>query len=103
MANKSIRGRNTSGRKDREPVQRGSKASRRSRAFLAKATKKQSKPKMNPAGGTSLAPSIFESAVSLHDFLEKAGKKKWKPDERALLVDQAILLLDGFYVHLPMK
>ena len=103
MANKSIRGRDTSGKEGPKLLRPGSKPARRSRAFLAKATKKQSKPKAGAADGTSFSWSIFESAVSLPEFLKKADKKKWKPEQRALLVDQAILLLEGFYVHLPMK
>jgi C-terminal processing protease CtpA/Prc len=103
MANKSIHDRSASGKKGSKLLRPRSKPARGSRAFLAKATKKQSKPKAGAAGATSLAQSIFQSAMSLHEFLEKANKKKWKPEQRVLLVDQAILLLEGFYVHLPMK
>ena len=37
----------------------------------------------------------------LRDFL--ASIDKLTPEERSLIVEQAIKLLEGFYVHLPMK
>ena len=41
------------------------------------------------------------ASVDLHDFLQSAGTLTL--DERRLLVDQALLLLDQNYVHLPLK
>ena len=41
------------------------------------------------------------SSSPLNSFLVAAGGLT--PDERALIVDQAIVLMEGFYVHLPLK
>jgi hypothetical protein len=43
----------------------------------------------------------LSASVDLHEFLQTAGTLTL--DERRLLVDQALLLLDQNYVHLPLK
>src|SRR5258705_12114416 len=47
--------------------------------------------------------SVFKAARPLREFLAKAAEKKLSEESRALLVDQAMLMLEGFYVHLPLK
>ncbi|HEU0133321.1 MAG TPA: S41 family peptidase [Allosphingosinicella sp.] len=62
------------------------------------------KGKAKPAAETSAATTTAESAAGsspLETFLQTAGSLT--PDERLTLVNQAILLLEGFYVHLPLK
>jgi Peptidase family S41 len=44
---------------------------------------------------------ILEASSPLSVFLAQAGTLT--PDQRRLFVDQAIVLLEGFYVHLPLK
>src|SRR5262249_3367503 len=44
---------------------------------------------------------ILAASIPLHELLAKAGSPS--TDERTLLVDQAIVLLESFYVHLPLK
>jgi C-terminal processing protease CtpA/Prc len=44
---------------------------------------------------------ILNASSPLGSFLAGAGGLT--PDERALIVDQAIVLMEGFYVHLPLK
>lgn len=44
---------------------------------------------------------ILSASSPLNSFLQTAGSLK--PDERALIVDQAIQLFESFYVHLPLK
>jgi hypothetical protein len=51
------------------------------------------------AFGAAEAP--VAGSVPLHDFLETAGMLTLA--ERLLLVEQAMLMLDGNYVHLPLK
>ena len=51
------------------------------------------------AFGTAEAP--VANSVPLHDFLATAGKLTHA--ERLLLVEQALLMLDGNYVHLSLK
>src|ERR1051325_2694702 len=70
----------------------------------SKTTKKLAKP--SPAAGArpavaSSAQPVAAGATPLSTFLAKAGTLK--PEERLLLVDQAICLLEGFYVHLQLK
>src|SRR4029077_10137173 len=47
------------------------------------------------------ARDILNASRPLRAFL--AGAVGLTPDERALIVDQAIVLMEGFYVHLPLK
>src|SRR3954452_19775758 len=54
---------------------------------------------MTVAFGAAEAP--VAGSVPLHDFLETAGMLTLA--ERLLLVEQAMLMLDGNYVHLPLK
>ncbi len=54
-------------------------------------------------GSHSSVRSVFRAAHPLRAFLADAKTQKLTPSNRALLVDQAIMLLDGFYVHLPLK
>src|SRR5215204_7512060 len=51
------------------------------------------------AFGTAEAP--VANSVPLHEFLRTAGKLTHA--ERLLLVEQAMLMLEGNYVHLPLK
>ena len=51
------------------------------------------------AFGTAEAP--VANSVPLHDFLRTAGKLTHA--ERLLLVEQAMLMLEGNYVHLSLK
>jgi hypothetical protein len=44
---------------------------------------------------------ILSASSPLNAFLAGAGGLT--PDERALIVDQAIVLMESFYVHLPLK
>src|SRR5258708_14032530 len=44
---------------------------------------------------------ILSASSPLNSFL--VGVEGLTPDERALIVDQAIVLMEGFYVHLPLK
>jgi hypothetical protein len=44
---------------------------------------------------------ILSASNPLSSFLAEAGGLS--PDERELIVDQAIVLMEGFYVHLPLK
>src|SRR5512145_1572598 len=44
---------------------------------------------------------ILAASSPLTDFLAQAGTLT--PDQRQLLVEQAIVLLESFYVHLPLK
>ncbi len=44
---------------------------------------------------------LLKEAVGLDQFL--AGIRDLRDGERALIVDQAIMLLEGFYAHLPLK
>lgn len=44
---------------------------------------------------------ILGASSPLNSFL--AGAEGLAPDERALIVDQAIVLMEAFYVHLPLK
>lgn len=57
------------------------------------------------AGGAGLANAAAAAAAdgstALETFLGTAGSLT--PAERLLIVNQAILLLEGFYVHLPLK
>src|SRR5258708_7454364 len=65
--------------------------------------------------GTARTPSFIAQAhravrpmlkrsVRLPAFLSQAAKgKRLKPAERRRLVAQALLLFEGFYVHLPQK
>lgn len=46
-------------------------------------------------------PEALQGASPLEDFLASAGTMT--ADEKLILVNQAILLLEGFYVHLPLK
>jgi hypothetical protein len=39
----------------------------------------------------------------LSEFLQSAGKSQLKSSDRALICDQAILVVDQFYAHLPFK
>ena len=45
--------------------------------------------------------ATLNGGLGLRDFLEKVDKLE-RP-ERGVIVEQAIKLLEGFYVHLPMK
>src|SRR4029453_17304122 len=45
--------------------------------------------------------SILAASSPLSGFLARAGTLT--VEQRRLLVDQAIVLLEGFYVHLPLK
>ena len=47
------------------------------------------------------ARPFLGKATSLGEFLATAGKLE--PKDRAAIVDQAIVLLEGFYAHLPLK
>jgi len=71
-------------------------------AKRAKAKKSSAEPVAvaAPAGGPAADASV-EGAGPLETFLATAGSLT--PDERLTLVNQAILLLEGFYVHLPLK
>ena len=51
------------------------------------------------AFGAAEAPDA--GSVPLHDFLRSAGQLTQA--ERLLLVEQAMLMLEGNYVHLPLK
>src|SRR6516165_9197565 len=44
---------------------------------------------------------LFRAGIGLDQFFSKA--KELTARERARIVDQAILLLEGFYAHLPLK
>src|SRR5713101_6263493 len=44
---------------------------------------------------------ILRAAIGLNQFLAKV--EELTPRQRAVVVDQAILLLENFYVHLPLK
>ena len=44
---------------------------------------------------------ILNSATLLNEFLAKVVELT--PEERALIVEQAIVLLEGCYAHLPLK
>jgi C-terminal processing protease CtpA/Prc len=44
---------------------------------------------------------FFRVGIGLDQFLSKA--KELTPRERAVIVDQAIMLLESFYAHLPLK
>ena len=47
---------------------------------------------------------MLKRSVRLPAFLSQAAKgKRLKPAERRRLVAQALLLFEGFYVHLPQK
>ena len=45
---------------------------------------------------------FFQRAMSFDQFY-KTLVRKMTPKQRAVVVEQAILLLEGFYVHLPLK
>jgi hypothetical protein len=48
--------------------------------------------------------AVLKGSVPLPVFLSRAAKgRQLKPAERRRLVEQALVLLDGFYVHLPQK
>jgi hypothetical protein len=46
-------------------------------------------------------PTLTIQPIS--EFLQAAGKSQVKSSERALICDQAILVIDQFYAHLPFK
>jgi C-terminal processing protease CtpA/Prc len=46
---------------------------------------------------------LLSGAVSVDRFLKSARRKRLTARQRALIVDQAIVMLDGLYAHLPMK
>ncbi len=50
---------------------------------------------------TEIADENLPATQSLKDFLATAGKLT--PEERKLIVEQAIVMLEHFYVHLPLK
>jgi hypothetical protein len=54
-------------------------------------------------GSHASVKSVFKAARPLRKFLADAKAEELTPSNRALLVDQAIMFLDGFYVHLPLK
>ena len=64
-----------------------------------RATSKKSKAKSAAAGAGAAVTAA--GSGPLETFLRTAGSLT--PDERLTLVNQAILLLEGFYVHLPLK
>jgi C-terminal processing protease CtpA/Prc len=45
----------------------------------------------------------FEGSQTLGDFLRKAARMRLSGTEKILLVDQAFMLLESFYVNLPLK
>ena len=45
----------------------------------------------------------WTEAEPLRDFVERAGTRALTPEERRLIIDQAVNVLDSFYVHLPQK
>jgi len=60
-------------------------------------------PKFISKGHRAVRP-ILKRSVPLPVFLSRAAKaRQLKPAGRRRLVDQALVLLDGFYVHLPQK
>ncbi len=68
----------------------------------AKAKKLKPAAKAGPAGPAAVAPAgVADGSSSLETFLKTAGSLT--PAERLTLVNQAIQLLEGFYVHLPLK
>jgi C-terminal processing protease CtpA/Prc len=105
MAKKSISHHDAFVARGHDYVKSVLKAARPSRAFLVKAAKKRSTPKRHAPDEKSqkLVQSILKAAVPLREFLADADKKQLKQEQHTLLVDQAILILEGFYVHLPMK
>ena len=45
----------------------------------------------------------WTGAQPLRDFVERAGTRVLTAENRRLIIDQAIAVLDSFYVHLPQK
>ena len=45
----------------------------------------------------------WTGAEPLRDFVERAGTQALTTEERQLVIDQAVAVLDSFYVHLPQK
>lgn len=76
-------------------------------AKQAKAKKAGSKGKSKgsktgtPTAAAVAPPGVADGSSNLETFLKTAGALT--PAERLTLVNQAILLLEGFYVHLPLK
>ena len=58
---------------------------------------------MNPTGnhGDTAADTNLGAITTLQEFLTTTGGLT--VEERRLIVDQALLLIEQFYVHLPLK
>ena len=58
---------------------------------------------MNPAGshGDSAADTNLGATITLQEFLTRTSELTL--EERQGIVDQALVLIEQFYVHLPLK
>ncbi|HVQ07875.1 MAG TPA: S41 family peptidase [Allosphingosinicella sp.] len=68
---------------------------------MAKQPKSENKKAAGAGAGEAAAGGAADGSTGLETFLATAGSLT--PTERLAIVNQAILLLEGFYVHLPLK
>ena len=74
---------------------------RRDASFDAKHAKSAALHQQEPPGGQNNSPALSAAAGFLVPRRQKG--RQLKSAERRCLVEQALILLDGFYVHLPQK
>jgi len=78
----------------------------KSRAAVRKASAKRSAKAPVFAGAPPAkadAAALVQGAVTVREFLTQAEAEPLAPVERQRIIDQALLLLQDFYVHLPLK
>jgi hypothetical protein len=71
--------------------------------------RKTTRPEVSPIARATIAHerahptvrSFLKSSVSISEFLKSAGRLS--KQQQLLIIDQAIMILDGFYAHLPFK
>src|SRR5438105_14914434 len=70
---------------------------------------KTTRPEVSPIARATIAHesahptvrSFLKSSVSISEFLKSTGRLSKR--QQLLIIDQAIMMLDGFYAHLPFK
>jgi hypothetical protein len=114
-AGKTSKNRTSKNKTSKKKAKKSRASAAKSRAGAAKKPRRPAKRKIAAAPPLPPLPAsaafvqdadpavrdLLTASSPLNSFL--AGAKGLTADERALIVDQAIVLMDGFYVHLPLK